>query len=79
MTGPYIVCFECGHRWTRLRLRAAYIRGYAQTSLRLHRDRSIGFSNDFEASYLSSIWGLIRCVTWRTSRIAFCPECLHDF
>lgn len=59
----YIVCFECGHSWTRRKLRQEWRRGYL--SVRLEGE-----------SRLSS-WRSV--LLKRAKDIFFCPGCLHDF
>lgn len=74
---PYVVCFECGDRWSRLALRRRYIAGWFKGAWKWDRPR--WRADDFHLSYWQWFTGSVTIVLRPCRRIHFCPECLHDF
>jgi DNA-directed RNA polymerase subunit RPC12/RpoP len=66
----YIVCFECGHAWTK----RALVRTYRRELLR--SDGKRWFSNEWGSGRLRVWW---RALTVRAETIFFCQKCVHDF
>jgi hypothetical protein len=70
----YIMCFECGHVWTKRALRKAYRRGVTHRSQ--WEQRPWFRSNDFAPSWARVLW---KAATIRAKNIYFCQLCIHDF
>lgn len=68
---PYIVCFECGHCYTRRSLRRAY---WKQSRFRsLYEEERIPIRSIVRYQFHRAYWWI------RPSRIFFCQECIHNF
>jgi hypothetical protein len=70
----YIVCFECGHIWTKRTLLKAYHRQSKLSDTVIDPTGLFGpVSRWSQVRYWFHRW------TMRPSRIYFCQECIHDF
>lgn len=74
----FVVCYECGHVWTKRTLKRAYRRAVIKKPD--YEVRSL-LNPHYEDDFAGPSWAMVlwRVLTVRAEDIFFCQECIHDF